>query len=176
MNLPAPNQNPGEPPENDLEWLAFRYISDELSPQDRMDFEHRLETDLEAQQAVVEAVGLTRDLAVAMTASSTAPRPTPATSNGWLAWALSVAALLLAGLSVGWYWQQNGTPTDQVADADSIAVAWVETLDEEFEEELESVAELAYDTDVVNTEQVDWMLAALSDMDVAESGEEYEIQ
>ena len=52
---PNPDNEPEFKP-NDLHWLAFCYIADELAPSERTVFEARLENDELAQQAVVEAV------------------------------------------------------------------------------------------------------------------------
>ena len=45
-------------PDDDLAWLAFRYIAGDLDPDESAAFEHRLDHDQPAREAVAEAVAL----------------------------------------------------------------------------------------------------------------------
>jgi anti-sigma factor RsiW len=45
-------------PDDDLTWLAFRYVAGELDPDESTAFEHRLDSDQPAREAVAEAVAL----------------------------------------------------------------------------------------------------------------------
>jgi anti-sigma-K factor RskA len=45
-------------PDDDLAWLAFRYVAGELNPDESAAFEHRLDRDQPAREAVAEAVAL----------------------------------------------------------------------------------------------------------------------
>lgn len=49
----------------ECDWLAFLYISDEMSADERERFEERLECDLAAQSALAEMVGLTTGILAA---------------------------------------------------------------------------------------------------------------
>ena len=55
----------------DLDWVAFCYVADELNVDDRAAFEARLEDDLDACEAVARAVQLTESATIAMAASPT---------------------------------------------------------------------------------------------------------
>ncbi len=58
-----------EPQLSELEWLAFCYLADELSPAQQAEFERRLETDASAQQALVVQMELTAQIAASQVAS-----------------------------------------------------------------------------------------------------------
>ena len=55
----------------ECDWLAFLYISDEMSAAERLRFEERLAGDLQAQSALAEMVGLTAGILAAR------PNPEP---------------------------------------------------------------------------------------------------
>jgi hypothetical protein len=96
---------PHEKPD-DLDWLAFCYIADELSPDEVERFESRLADDQEAREAVARAVDLTR--AVAAVCAEAPHRTTPASSvagvwrrmglAGRLGWAAIAASACLAAV------------------------------------------------------------------------------
>lgn len=58
-----------EPQLSEWEWLAFCYLADELSPEQRLAFEQQLETNAEAQQALVLQLELTEQIAGAASAT-----------------------------------------------------------------------------------------------------------
>ena len=49
---------PPQAPDDDLAWLAFRYVAGELDPEESAAFEHRLDREQPAREAVAEAVAL----------------------------------------------------------------------------------------------------------------------
>jgi hypothetical protein len=61
----------------DLDWVAFCYVADELNTDDRVAFEARLEDDLSACEAVARAVQLTESAAMAFAASPTLSSDSP---------------------------------------------------------------------------------------------------
>lgn len=92
--------------QDDLDWLAFCYIADELSPADEEAFERRLADDQRAREAVARAVDLT--MAVAAAGAAPSPRTTPASGaiGIWrraslasrLAWTAIAASACLAAV------------------------------------------------------------------------------
>jgi hypothetical protein len=88
---------------NDLDWLAFRYIADELADAERAEFEQQLVDSQPAREAVAGAVELTEAIAVAgaveelVVASATVAGR--AQRTGWLrrvAWVATGAVACLA--------------------------------------------------------------------------------
>ncbi|WP_435018804.1 hypothetical protein TA3x_000790 [Tundrisphaera sp. TA3] len=59
---------------DDLDWLAFLYVSDEMDDAGRAAFEDRLDRDQSAREAVAGAIGMAQVVAMAPTAAS---RPSP---------------------------------------------------------------------------------------------------
>jgi len=177
---------------HDLDWLAFQYLSDELSAEEHVKFESRLESDPEAQQALVDAMDLSQLIYAAVESSAAekvelASSITNSTSNRQrqrrpilkrVEVLLAAAAALLFAISAWSMLPQTNSDSD-VADNQSIpadlAVAWAETVqdkdllvdninDDIFGDENE-LASLDFDT----PNEEDWMLVALSDFE--ESGE-----
>jgi hypothetical protein len=77
----------------DLDWLAFQYVNDELSPAEVEQFEQRLADDQVAREAVAEAVLLSQAVGAGQSL------PVAAHRRGWLlhaAWATVAAAACLA--------------------------------------------------------------------------------
>lgn len=99
--------------QNDLDWLAFRYVAGEMSADEAAAFEMKLADDQDAREAVSRAVELTERLAQAAPATAdvalpVADRPSPqptwrrplvraAAPLAWMA-AGAAAALLLVNL------------------------------------------------------------------------------
>jgi anti-sigma factor RsiW len=85
----------------ELEWSAFRYIADELSPAEAAEFEQRLASDQNAREAVASAV----QMAEAVAALQPAPLALAPTVTGQrprrAAWAALVVAASCAVLLVG---------------------------------------------------------------------------
>jgi hypothetical protein len=61
-------------PDDDLAWLAFRYVAGDLNPDESAAFEHRLDRDQPAREAVAEAVALMAGVVRAVPASRSTPR------------------------------------------------------------------------------------------------------
>lgn len=132
--------------DNDLQWLAFCYVGEELDEAAREAFDQRLGSDLEAQEALASVVALGRDVfqvesefqssPIAQSSPIDQPMPTAihAVSRSTRRWSiLGVAAAVLIIGSVGYgiarhqhHQQQQGHPqtveTNQIASALSPAV------------------------------------------------------
>ena len=125
-------------PTDDLDWQAFAYWADELSPADRLEFEQRLADEQPAREALARAVELSQ--AVVAAEALVAPSSREATtrrSRRTLGWVAAIAASVLAmvaGFSLGRRDNQSPWPTirsakSQAASAE-LARAWSETRSE----------------------------------------------
>jgi len=134
--------------QDDLNWLAFRYVAGELDEAEMQAFESRLEADQDVREAVAQAVALTRCVAVvaAEQASRSEPvcelpaRELPAREGaadrpalgrgsawGWVT-ALAVSAALLVLLSQfirpsGRDWERMAS-TSEAAAQEQLAQVW----------------------------------------------------
>lgn len=108
---------------NDIEWLAARYVLDELSPADRELFENRLEADERACAAVASATMLFANLdpilvadrtVVVQSAGSRSGRRARRRRGTWLL-PLSIAGLGLAAISL-WLPLRSTQSSDQAAE------------------------------------------------------------
>lgn len=105
---------------DDLDWLAFCYIADELSRDETDAFEARLADDQEAREAVARAVELTRAIAAAGAERRKRPAPVSRPAGVWrrmglagrLAWTAAAAAACLAAVLV----YQHARDTALIAD------------------------------------------------------------
>ncbi|MFK7768876.1 MAG: hypothetical protein AB8B55_16770 [Mariniblastus sp.] len=180
--------------DNDLQWLAFCYIAEELSEPETAQFEARLETDQAAREAVSNAVAQGQLVFAAiesdgssLSEQSTAEKKQIAdASNGLrsntrrsaVLFAAAAALLMMVG---GWAWM-NFQPTSPIAsDTEGLAEVWVDTLvamsddstspegllmdESEFELENSLVANSVNEDFVVETDSEDWMYVALTDME-----------
>ncbi|MFO0949080.1 MAG: hypothetical protein U1D30_24740 [Planctomycetota bacterium] len=110
---------------DELSWLAFRYVNNELAAEELAAFEHRLAADLTAQEEVAKAVELTLSVAALSPASgpiqtSRSTLPALRTSAGWSSkmttwW--SAIALGVGLIGVFWRILPTGSP-------DAVEVAW----------------------------------------------------
>lgn len=115
----------------ELPWLAFLYVSEELTPDEVVDFEERLLTDQAAREAVAEAMKLADGvwLASAMSSYQTQPSmgsPTPASElhptdrqniRRWALWTGSTLALAVLAFCVGWWFAEGrSNPSTRLAD------------------------------------------------------------
>jgi hypothetical protein len=167
---------------NQLDWLAFCYIADELNEEQRNAFEMRLAEDQQARDAVVQAMEQSQLLFVALTdvdAVTTIPgqrrssyRLSPQLASRLLAFA---AALLLMTTGLIWlansdYMNSNHPPLAQTHsagfDAEKLAFAWADSLDEisEVDFELPADEDSGYTDEVVERAE-DWMFFALEDLE-----------
>lgn len=164
---------------NDLDWLAFRYVADELEPAERDAFEARLVKDDLAQQSVVDAVQQTQVLYSSLNSTSfndvkepvaRPPRPFYQSSAKQIAILVASTAALLM-LAIGWAWMSSPGGSDDfgISDSDQLASAWVATLVVMSNEELdEFVVEESLAADTINEDAGDWMFVALTDLEDAE--------
>ena len=180
-------------PQDDLEWLAFRYISGELTDGELSDFETRLAEDQVAREAVARSVQMTHavvSLAEAETAGPVLVRPLFRWQrmHTWAASAVAVVAIITAFVAGTNYSDPNNrpektvsqTPAPQEKDSDNIAeslvLAWVNSAEMDAEETVENggfprfeeTAQagptfLAAETEVVVEGDFDWVVAALDD-------------
>jgi hypothetical protein len=170
---------------NDLDWLAFCYIADELSGEEREQFELRLGRDQNAREAVVAAMENAQRLHLALELDSqdsenSALRETAANyrigrrsrdSKSWRQTFLPWAAVCLLVLTIGWTWHSHSSfrqGQDQLATMPENldeATAWASLLVEAEPRAFDSLAAegIAY-TDVVFEDNEDWMSAALSEL------------
>lgn len=120
---------------SDLDWLAFCYVANELSADERASFESRLADDQSACEAVARAVELVQAVALAETCERERPMPASITRRTtWprrLAW-MSVgasAALVLVAAALGWQ-SISGWFAPPPADRGRLAEVWSQTRDE----------------------------------------------
>lgn len=155
----------------DLDWLAFQYVSEELSAKDAAHFEDRLAVDQSAREAVAEAMLLVQ----AISAGSRVSEPARA-NRSWhehAGWAALGAAVCLAVIVMLRSSPQQPAPMaqrPQAADLGSaeLALVWAQS-DPNIEV---APAETVVDEDsglAVDTREVDrefvvpaWMLEAVS--------------
>ena len=116
---------------DDLDWVAFCYISDELSAEDREVFEARLAADVTACEAVGRAVQLAESASLALSDAN----PKLANNQESAAWrrssgrtATAIAALVATVLvAVVPFIQNSGEPAtaeNETRDADVIVAMW----------------------------------------------------
>lgn len=106
----------------ELDWLAFQYLTDELAPPDRAEFERLLASDLSAGEALAEAV----ELVTATRQALARPVPVRRPLLRWMGYA--AAAGFVLWLAVG-----DRTPADRhealptaesVTPEHAVALAW----------------------------------------------------
>ncbi len=153
---------------DDLDWLAFCYVANELTGEPLARFEARLAMEQEPREAVARAMELTSEVYLSGEVHRSEVKLSlvePVSRN----WTWQTAALILLGLSTGaWWWSTSGNQTNSVVEVpgEALAVAWVDSLDDSdwSELELELKEELGFDEEPVN----EWMLAALSELEESE--------
>lgn len=115
--------------DDDLPWLAFRYVTGEMTADEEARFEQRLADDQAAREAVEQAVELHE--AVRMVSSEPVPRRSVGVRHlAWLGAAAAAAILVSVGLN-GWRTSAPlsvpGTVPAPTPAADSATVAaWAE--------------------------------------------------
>ena len=108
-------------PENDRDWLAFRYVAGELSGEEAAAFEAELETSQVSREAVARAVELTHAVAiaefhgVALVESATRPSPRKSWTYGIVWMGAGAVAASVAG-AVWWNMQSPATGTSELAE------------------------------------------------------------
>lgn len=164
--------------QHELEWLAFQYAIDELSPDDRAAFEIRLESDQHAREAVARAVELSlatcaayREDAVVLAARE---RMLGKTSRGW--WSVAAAACALCALITVSQLTRNAgerlARTTPKPSGEQLAIAWSEArtalptsavLGEDLDS-LEDDFTIRGDDDTL-VALPSWMIAAVAEVD-----------
>jgi hypothetical protein len=117
-----PNSN------TDLDWLAFRYIADELPATEREAFELRLADDQLACEALARAVELADTIQAAESLSPVATSPPAASWKvrlSWLAAGATAAAVLFGVIVAGPSWLGSGSSGGISTE---LAVAWSKAL------------------------------------------------
>ena len=160
-------------PDNDLDWLAWCFVTGELADDQALDFQHRLESEPEVVRAVEravelfglsesglgqpepvafgpEAVGLPE--AVFAESGSAGGRvrladkietPNEATKSWRMMVVLSIAAIALVLVSVGIRWKAESA--QRAHDDEMLATAWVGELDSEEPWDLASMLDDDFD-------------------------------
>jgi len=180
-------------PDSDLLLLAFRYISDEMAPHERDEFERRLTSDVVACDAVADAV-LLHDATLAVGAQSVAPRASEmvspvrrnstsqttsahfATQRGaFIAVALTVSLGLMLSSIALWPGTNDDIVSSQIASLDhddiNVAEVWsdlssvvIEDGDSHMEED-----DLTMDDSESISSIPDWMFAVVDAAEVDDS-------
>ena len=160
----------------DLNWLAFRYIADELDQTERMAFESRLLDCENAREAVVDAVRDSQTLYETLKSESQplVNLAVPKQATHMRRWTAAIVATAAAALLAVNCWSIISPPSTPViaSESDGLAAAWVETLVTMSDTELdEFINEEFPQTEVVTDELDNWMFVALSEADSEESVE-----
>lgn len=122
----------------ELPWLAFRYVSEELTPKEAQDFEERLMSDQAAREAVAQAMKMSEGLwmASAMDSLHLQPKTTPtplARETGSqtirerlrsMSWLVSTVVAASLAFCIGWWFAQRqtesrSTPAQNIAQSQS---------------------------------------------------------
>lgn len=185
------NRNPEDQPGTDstsseeLEWLAFRYVSDEMPETERAEFEKRLEADTEAQSALVDVMRSTQLIYAALDSAKSkvglADRSDANTKSAVQRYSAVLAAAAAILLMVcGWAiynGSQNGpgVAVNNSQNSADLAVAWADSLTAHdlvaIEAELDELAdEVEFDDFVASSddslgESEGWMYVALVEME-----------
>ena len=179
-------------PGQELDWLAFRYVSDELPDSEREEFEKRLETDSDAQSALVDVMRSTQLIYAALDADQTkdagqtnkverADRSNSSSdpaSQGRRRSALLAAAAAILLTVAGWTIFNSSPNTAGVAvnnsqDSSELAIAWADTLtareivmlEAELDELSDEVEFVDFQNDDSSEEAKDWMYLALVELE-----------
>lgn len=158
---------------NDLAWLANCYVTGDLSADETVAFESRLETDVAACDAVAQAMELNLAIAAAFDKQTSQPvvqrihkTASPARWSGVTLAALAASAVAAASvtLMIG----RSGSTTNEFArkdGAERIVAAWAsgEAARNNADDD-----ELLDATENDDLDPPDWMLAALTVEDVKE--------
>jgi len=172
-----------KPTEHELDWLAFRYVSGEMTADEAETFELRLAEEQSARDAVASAVELSQTIVAAQSLGLPAGiAPASTVRQGWsahVAWfACGAAACLLIVLAVNF----SGTRQGDALVSPGVASRWSERLDLTLDNE-DPLAEPVRETD--ESEETlaasDWMVEAVrslhadaKDTDDADANEKME--
>jgi len=147
------------PTENDLDWLAFRYISGEMAASEAEQFELLLADDQAARDAVVKAVELTQAIVAVQTASISPSPAMPQSRTQNITWiSTSVAALLVVTLALNFSRPSTIAP----AKSGDVAITWVErSADPPVDAEAISNGSADDVEEFVTADPPNWMLEAV---------------
>jgi hypothetical protein len=137
----------------ELPWLAFLYVSEELTPDEVVDFEERMLTDQAAREAVAEAMKLADGIWLASALDTYGARPeavpvSPAIHSDradhrkvrrWALWIGSTLAAAVVAFCVGWWFAggyNDGTPLADQSRSESAPELLAEVSPVEGAEEL----------------------------------------
>ncbi|MDB4533459.1 hypothetical protein N9242_01205 [Vicingaceae bacterium] len=185
MTSKEPNSN-----QDQLDWLAFQYISDELVDQQRFEFEKRLAKDQCARDAVTRQVELAQSLYRHFDESvvfdegkevQLASRSATGSKIGWSSIAVT-ASVVIALLAISWF-LQSGDDKNKLANGDNeqLVDAWVFARMNQVgysEAEDSAVNDVGDSIEFAMAEHSDdeeidlgdsWMVLALSDIDDPET-------
>ena len=156
--------------QNELAWLANRYVAGELSVDETAAFEARLETDVAACSAVARAMELNLAIVAAFDSQPASLSPqsetvAPSRRATTVITALAATAVAAAGvaLMIGHGSTANGIVRKD--GADRLVAAWATGEAARNNVDDDDSLELADDADL---DPPDWMLAALTAEDVKE--------
>lgn len=152
----------------DLSLAAIRYLTDEMTASESVQFEQLLESDAAAQQALVEAVKLAAALQSAATVRATAPSPhaameAPYGRRRWTAaLAMSGCGIVAATLFLAlWFEPAPFTRAEQQSAAVAAVSAWAELSDREESGGADDVMFVVEDEVSAADVIPDWLMAAL---------------
>ena len=115
-------------PDDDLTWLAFRYVAGELDPDELAAFEDRLDRDQPAREAVAEAVALMAGVVHAAPAFRSTPGSRSRVRRAAVVALASAACLALALAPRLVDFRPHGDPPDARTPApgagSAVALAW----------------------------------------------------
>jgi hypothetical protein len=173
-------------PRNKLDWLAFRYIANELDESERVEFEEQLATDQHARETVARMVQMSASISTCCS-----DKPRAASTSSQAAWSRSAVRWSTVGvglslvLLVALFAYRGSLPLPDSIGQDlvvtplatsDLAYAWAETRapadlidleSEAFGESLETLWRSDDDEEVTEDALVapSWMLAAVAGID-----------
>lgn len=162
---------------DDLDWLAFCYVADELESSERDEFEKRLAEDQQAREAVEKAVSLgqivyatrgERNVRVANAAPACERLPTATRPVQVHVGVLLAASIVLTLFSAGWFWHtRTESNVDQIVASsvatDALVIAWADMLEQTDEDDLLNTDSDDVLFDDFDDQSVSWMADALED-------------
>jgi hypothetical protein len=160
---------------NDLDWSAFCYLADEMSPAEAAAFEDRLATDQPAREALAKAVELTQLIAAADSSPAALVSPPRRHTAGsrqrltWIALAGLACSVLVALCSSAFIhrarqaqlaaaWSETQTQMQAAAEPDVWALGTQSPPD--LEDELVATSDISVDEVMVETPS--WLDAAVA--------------
>ena len=172
---------------NELEWLAFCYISDELSDLETAAFEARLENDQVAREAVANAVEQGQLVFATIKSDSlqhtqnvlqvkdslvkdslAKEKEQSSTRRASVLFAAAAALLLMVG---SWAWMNAQSSPSVAGDTEGLAEVWGDTLASMSEEPLTTDGLILDEPEIelvdttFDTDSEDWMFVALTEME-----------